>query len=85
MDKGFLAFSAVCTHLNCIVRWNELKKVFECPCHGATFNAVGEVLEGPPPRPMDIYPIEIVEDKIVVDTRKAKKREKFHRSQLVSA
>ena len=85
MDKGFLAFSAVCTHLACIVRWNDLKKVFECPCHGATFNAVGEVLEGPPPRPMDIYPIEIVEDKIVVDTSKVIKRKKFHRSQLVSA
>ena len=85
MDKGFLAMSAICTHLACIVRWNDLKKVFECPCHGATFNAVGEVLEGPPPRPMDIYPIEIVEDKIVVDTRKAKKREKFLRDDLVSA
>jgi len=85
MDKGFLAFSAVCTHLACIVRWNDPKKVFECPCHGATFSAVGEVLEGPPPRPMDLYPIEIVEDKIVVDARKAIRRDKFHKSQLVAA
>ena len=85
MDKGFLAFSAVCTHLRCIVRWTEPKRVFECPCHGATFSPVGEVLKGPPPRPMDIYPIEIVEDKIVVDTSKVIKRKKFHRSQLVSA
>ncbi len=85
MDKGFLAFSAICTHLRCIVRWTEAKNVFECPCHGAKFNAVGEVLEGPPPRPMDIYPIEIVEDNIVVDTSKATQREKFERSQLVSA
>nr|NIM96637.1 Rieske 2Fe-2S domain-containing protein [candidate division Zixibacteria bacterium] len=80
-----LAFSAICTHLRCIVRWTEAKNVFECPCHGAKFNAVGEVVEGPPPRPMDIYPIEIVEDNIVVDTSKATQREKFERSQLVSA
>jgi len=84
-DRGFLALSAICTHLRCVVRWTEPKKVFECPCHGAKFNAVGEVLEGPPPRPMDRYPIEIVEDKIVVDTTKAIQRKKFHRSELVSA
>ncbi|NIS60099.1 MAG: Rieske 2Fe-2S domain-containing protein [Proteobacteria bacterium] len=54
-----LAISAICTHLRCIVRWNQQKKVFECPCHGAEFNAFGEVLAGPPPRPLDIYPIKI--------------------------
>lgn len=85
MDKGFLAFSAICTHLRCVVRWTEPKKVFECPCHGAVFNSVGEVLTGPPPRPMDIYPIKIVEDKIVVDTSKAIQRKKFDPSQLTSA
>ncbi len=84
-DKGFLAMSSICTHLRCVVRWTEPKNIFECPCHGAKFNAVGEVLEGPPPRPMDIYPIKIVEDKIVVDTSKTIQRKKFHRSQLVSA
>ena len=83
-DKGFLAMSAICTHLRCIVRWTESKGLFECPCHGATFSAVGEVLEGPPPRPLDRYPIQIVEDKIVVDTAKAIQRKEFHKSQLAS-
>lgn len=85
MDKGFLAMSAVCTHLRCVVRWTEPKNMFECPCHGGKFSPVGEVLEGPPPRPLDIFPIEIVEDKIVVDTSKLVQRRKFQRSQLVSA
>lgn len=85
MDKGFLALSAVCTHLRCVVRWTGPKNMFECPCHGGKFNAVGEVLAGPPPRPLDIYPIKIAEDKIVVDTSKAVKRKKFRRSQLVPA
>jgi cytochrome b6-f complex iron-sulfur subunit len=81
-DAGLLAMSAICTHLRCIVRWNEAKKVFDCPCHGAHFNAVGEVLAGPPPRPLDIHPIKIVEDKIVVDTSKVIQRKKFDRGQL---
>ncbi len=82
-DEGFLAMSAICTHLRCIVRWNEAKKVFDCPCHGAHFNAVGEVLAGPPPRPLDIHPVKILGEKIVVDTSKVIRRKKFHRVQLV--
>ncbi len=85
MAEGFMAMSAICTHLRCVVRWTEPREVFECPCHGAKFNPVGEVLEGPPPRPMDLYPIEIVEDKIVVDINKPIQRKSYHRSQLVSA
>jgi cytochrome b6-f complex iron-sulfur subunit len=83
MDDGLLAMSAICTHLRCIVRWNEPNKVFDCPCHGAHFNAVGEVLAGPPPRPLDIHPIEIAGEKIVVDTSKVIRRKKFDRVQLV--
>ncbi len=83
MDDGLLAMSAICTHLRCIVRWNEQKKVFECPCHGAEFNAFGEVLAGPPPRPLDIHPVETVGGKIVVDTSKVIRRKKFDRVQLV--
>lgn len=83
MDRGLLAVSAVCTHLHCVVRWTETKREFECPCHGGKYNVKGEVIAGPPPRPLDIYPIEIVADKIVVDTSKVVKRKKFDPSQLV--
>jgi cytochrome b6-f complex iron-sulfur subunit len=83
MDDGLLAMSAICTHLRCIVRWNEQKKVFDCPCHGAHFNAVGEVLAGPPPRPLDIHSVKSVGEKIVVDTSKVIKRKKFDRTQLL--
>ncbi len=82
-DAGLLAMSAICTHLRCIVRWNEAKRVFDCPCHGAHFNAVGEVLAGPPPRPLDIHLVKIVEEKIVVDTSKVIQRKKFDRTQLL--
>jgi cytochrome b6-f complex iron-sulfur subunit len=81
-EGGFLAISAVCPHLRCIVNWNEIQKKFECPCHGAKFNQMGEVLEGPPPRPLDIFKLQIVAEKVVVDTTSAVEREKFDPSQV---
>lgn len=83
LDEGFIAFSAVCTHLRCIVNWNEVKKVFECPCHGAKFNRTGEVLEGPPPRPLDLLKIQLVEDKLVVDFKTSIERKRFEPSQIL--
>jgi len=47
------ALSATCTHLGCQVRWDTQATCFRCPCHGGVFNAEGQVLEGPPPRPLD--------------------------------
>ena len=82
-EQGFLAFSAVCTHLNCVVNWNEIQKKFECPCHGAKFNSMGEVLEGPPPRPLDLYPLKIVEEKVVIDMVGTIERRRFEPSQVI--
>jgi len=83
LEQGFIAFSAVCTHLKCIVNWNEVKKMFECPCHGAKFNRNGEVLEGPPPRPLDLFKLQIVEEKIVVNFKEPIERKRFEPSQIL--
>src|SRR5687768_11154170 len=47
------ALSATCTHLGCQVRWEADATRFRCPCHGGVFDANGQVVEGPPPRPLD--------------------------------
>ena len=83
LEGGFLAFSTVCPHLSCVVNWNEMQKRFECPCHGAKFNRNGEVLEGPPPRPLDLYKLQIVEEKLVIDTASVIERKQFDPSQIV--
>lgn len=46
------AVSARCTHLGCLVAFNEAETVWECPCHGSPFGVDGEVLQGPAVRPL---------------------------------
>lgn len=47
------AVSATCTHLGCIVRFNDAERAWECPCHGSRFGVDGSVLQGPANRPLE--------------------------------
>jgi len=59
-DGSVTAFSPWCTHLGCAYHWEpkgdeKAGGCFVCPCHGSTFDASGEVLQGPAQRPLDQY------------------------------
>jgi len=60
------AISTVCTHLGCTVFWQKDRQEFFCPCHNGRFDKNGVVLEGPPPAPLDLYPVEIEGDNVFV-------------------
>ena len=62
----FKAFSAICTHLGCIVEWDGKKKEIVCPCHAGVFDSEGRNVAGPPPRPLPYYPVKVSDGKIYV-------------------
>jgi Rieske Fe-S protein len=64
-DK-YLAFSAVCTHVGCILD-RVAGGVIGCPCHGGEFAiSNGTVVAGPPPTPLARKSIEIIDGKVVL-------------------
>lgn len=61
-SEGIKAYSAVCTHFSCIVKWDQDQNIIFCPCHDGFFEAVnGEVISGPPPTPLEPIPF-VLED-----------------------
>lgn len=59
-DNGLLVLYGVCTHLGCLPKWNPTTTRFECPCHGSKFQGDGSYIEGPAPRSLDQFPVEVV-------------------------
>lgn len=79
--EGLLALWHRCTHLGCTVPWREEEGQFNCPCHSSFFNRAGEVTGGPAPRPLDLFPIEIVDGEVIIETGEPIVRQRFEPSQ----
>ena len=62
----FKAFSAVCTHLECIVQYKEDTKQIWCACHNGQYNLSGQNIGGPPPRPLEEFKVNTRGDDVVV-------------------
>jgi len=64
--KGFIAFSKVCTHLGCLVEYEKDKNRLICPCHAGAYDLEGNVLSGPPPKPLPKIPLKVEGDQIII-------------------
>ena len=63
LEGEFHAFGQKCTHLSCPVYFERAHQRLECPCHDGAFDAkTGNVLYGPPPRPLDPIRLEVRAD-----------------------
>lgn len=91
VESGFLALYRRCSHLGCVVPWRAddpsedalaPKGRFNCPCHGGIFDRYGVVHSGPPPRPLDLFPITIDKGEVIVDTGTIISRSVFDESQV---
>ena len=66
-DSGEVkAFSAVCTHLDCIVQYQPETKHIWCACHNGHYNLNGKNIGGPPPRPLEEFKVNTRGNEIVV-------------------
>lgn len=66
-EEGVKAYSAVCTHFSCIVKWDQDDAVIYCPCHAGYFEPnTGEVISGPPPLPLDPLQVTIEDGEILI-------------------
>lgn len=66
---GLTVFSSECPHVGCNVVWHgeEQGGVFICPCHGGHFNRNGDVLSGPPPRPLKRLATKVENGKVFIE------------------
>jgi cytochrome b6-f complex iron-sulfur subunit len=68
MEAGIVAIYQKCPHLGCRVPFCPTSQWFECGCHGSQYNRVGEKKGGPAPRGMDLFPVEVTNGVVSVDT-----------------
>lgn len=65
-EDTYLAFSAKCTHLDCIVQYKPDVKMIWCACHNGLYDLTGKNISGPPPRPLEMYKVNILGNQIIV-------------------
>ena len=66
-DNGQLtACSAVCTHLGCLVHWDNAQNLISCPCHGAKYKQTGEIISGPQPLPLPSFKARVEGEDLII-------------------
>jgi cytochrome b6-f complex iron-sulfur subunit len=65
-DKGFIVLSKICTHLGCLVEYDKTKSRLLCPCHAGVYSLDGNVVSGPPPKPLRKFPVKVEGEEILI-------------------
>ncbi len=65
-DKGFIVLSKICTHLGCLVEYDKSKNRLICPCHAGVYSLDGNVISGPPPKPLRKFPVQVEGEEILI-------------------
>lgn len=62
----YRAFTATCTHLACTVQYRDDLQHIWCACHNGHYDLNGKNIAGPPPRPLDVFQVNVRNDEIVI-------------------
>ena len=68
-ENDWRAYSAVCTHLNCTVQYQEANRQIWCACHNGTYDLHGKVVGGPPPQALEEYAVKVRGDEVTISRR----------------
>ena len=66
-EKAIAAFNPICTHEKCTVAFDKSAGNIQCPCHHSIYSVEGANVKGPAPRPLQVYPSEIADNRLVID------------------
>ena len=69
-NRTVRALEATCSHLSCIVQYEEEDSVIWCACHNARFDLSGEVISGPPPHGLEVYDVNTLDNGEIWISRK---------------
>ena len=65
-QEEYKAFEATCTHLDCIVQYQPEQQNILCACHNGIYDLAGKNVSGPPPRPLEVYTVNLKGEEIIV-------------------
>jgi Rieske Fe-S protein len=60
------ALKGVCTHMECNITYKPEQKKFYCACHKGWFDQNGRNIEGPPPKPLELFDVKVENEKLII-------------------
>lgn len=65
-DGTITALKGICTHMECNITYKNEERKFYCACHKGWFDQDGRVLEGPPPKPLEFFDVQVEGKKLII-------------------